>query len=138
MDRRRFAVVALAGVLPWVIVTWDTGWYPLFSVGFASVSPFSFTTLPTYLARVGNVPSHLSGWPLATMLYVVALVTAAMDEADAYVVAGFLGLAAFNVGLLALSVSDQQGILAVPLGVVWLLVAGAWVVYEEWPTESHR
>ena len=140
MNRRRFAVVALAGVLPWVVVTWDTGWYPLFSVGFAHVSPFpftssSFTTLPAYIARVGTVPNHLSAWPLATLLYATGLAAAAFDEADAVVVAGFLALAAFNVGLLAFSVSGQRGILALPVGVVWLLLAAAWVVYADLGTE---
>ena len=130
MNHRRFAVVALAGVLPWVIVTWGAGWYPLFSVGFASVSPVSFTTLPEYLARVGSVPSRLSAWPLATLLYATALAASAFDEADRVVVAGFLVLAAFNVGLLAFSVSGQRGILAFPLGALWLLLVAAWVVYE--------
>jgi uncharacterized protein (TIGR04206 family) len=135
MNRRRFAIVALAGALPWVIVTWATGWYPIFSLGFAHVaSPVTdstFTSLPAYLSRVGTVPSHLNAWPLATLLYATGLAASAFEEADAVVVAGFLALAAFNVGLLGLSVSGQRGILALPAGVLWLLLAGAWVVYEE-------
>ena len=136
MNYRRFAVVALAGVLPWVLVTWDTGWYPIFSVGFANISSFpfassSFTTLPAYLGRVGTVPSHLSAWPLATLLYAIALASAVFEKADSVVVAGFLGLAAFNVGLLAVAVSGQRGIIAFPVGALWLPLAAGWVVYAD-------
>ncbi|MDL0129134.1 TIGR04206 family protein, partial [Halobacterium salinarum] len=55
--RRRVVAVALAaGVVPWVIVDWSNGVYPLFSVGFVYPESMTVVGLPTYLRSVGTVP----------------------------------------------------------------------------------
>lgn len=134
--RRRLLVVALAGLLPWVVVTWPGGWYPLFSYGFASLSPFSFTTLPGYLSRVGTVPPHLNAWPLGTLTYLIALAAAAAEGMRRSILAGFLLIAGAQVGILAVNLSGQRGILAVPLGTLWLWAAAV-VVFAEPLFEEH-
>ncbi|MFB6072726.1 MAG: TIGR04206 family protein [Halobacterium sp.] len=129
--RRRFLAVLLAGVLPWVAVTWPGGWYPIFAVGFAHLDPPSFTTLPAWVDRVGTVPSRFSAWPVATVLYGAGLAAAAIDDADGVVVAGLLALSAANVALLAMSLSGQRGVLAVPVGALWLVAAAGYAVYRD-------
>lgn len=131
--RRRLAVVALAGALPWAVVTFDGGWYTVFSLGFLHVDPFLFTSLPAYVSRVGSVPPRLTAWPTATLLYAAALATAVLDHVvglDSRVPAGLLFLAGVDVGLLALSLSRQSTILAVPVGALWLWAA-VWVGYGD-------
>jgi uncharacterized protein (TIGR04206 family) len=120
MSRRRLAVVLLAGLLPWVVVTWPSGWYPLFSAGFVHLDPLTVTSLPAYHARVGGIPPHLSAWPTAVVLYLGAVLSALFDDPNPRLSAGLLVFAGLSVLLLASSLSDQRGILAVPLGTVWL------------------
>ncbi len=131
--RQRLAAVVLAGALPWVVVTFDGGWYPVFSFGFLHLDPFSFTSLPGYVSRIGSVPPRLTAWPTATLLYVAALATAVLgcvSSLDARIPAGLLFLAGVDVGLLALSLSRQPTILALPVGALWLWAA-VWVGYGD-------
>ncbi|AHG04010.1 hypothetical protein HALDL1_10665 [Halobacterium sp. DL1] len=125
MNRRRVGVVVLAGLLPWVVVAWPGGWYPIFSAGFLRVETLAFTSLPTYVARVGAFPSHLQAWPIAVLLWAGAVVTAAVDRVDSAVTVGLLALAGASVLSLSLSLSGQRGITAVPLGTLWLWAAAA-------------
>jgi len=125
MNRRRVGVVVLAGLLPWVVVAWPGGWYPIFSAGFLRVETLAFTSLPTYVARVGAFPSHLQAWPIAVLLWAGAVVTAAVDWVDSAVTVGLLALAGASVLSLSLSLSGQRGITAVPLGTLWLWAAAA-------------
>ena len=129
--RRRLAVVLLAGVLPWVVVAWPAGWYPIFSVGFLRLDTLAFTSLSAYVDRVGTVPNHLAAWPIATVLWAGGLLAAAFEDTSTVVVAGFLLLAGFQVGLLGLELSGQRGVLAVPVGALWLILAASWVVYDD-------
>ncbi|MFC3476489.1 TIGR04206 family protein [Halobacterium litoreum] len=123
MRRRRTAVVFLAGLLPWVAVTWPGGWYPLFSVGFLQFDPLTFTSLPAYVERVGTVPEHLSAWPIATLLWAAALASAPFERVDGTVTVGLLALAGASVLSLSLELSGQRGITAIPLGALWLWAA---------------
>ena len=125
MRRRRAGVVFLAGALPWVVVVWPSGWYPIFSVGFLHVETLTFTTMPAYVDRVGDVPSHLQAWPIAVLLWAGAVVTALVDRIDAGVTVGLLALAGASVLSLSVSLSGQRGITAVPLGTLWLWAAAA-------------
>lgn len=123
---RRLALIVLAGGLPWVVVTFDGGWYPIFAVGFFQVDPVSFTSLPRYVDAVGSVPPRLTAWPTATLLYGLAVATALWEHVaslDWRVPAGLLFLAGVDVGLLGVSLSGQQAILAVPVGALWLWAA---------------
>ncbi|WP_336037446.1 TIGR04206 family protein [Halobacterium yunchengense] len=131
--RRRLLLAALAGVLPWVVVTFDGGWYAVLSAGFAHPDPGSFTSLLAYLDRVQTVPGRLAAWPTATVLYALALAAAALDHVvgvDSRVPAGLLFLTGVDVAVLAFSLSGQRGILAVPVGVLWLWSA-VWLGYRD-------
>lgn len=119
VDWRRVLLVLLAGVLPWAVVTWDTGWYPVFSAGFASLHPLSFEFLPTYLATA-YVSASFAALATGALMYVLALASALAGDPDARVTAGLLVLAGFSVASFAWGVSKQQGILTVPLGTLWL------------------
>ncbi|MXR20683.1 TIGR04206 family protein [Halobacterium bonnevillei] len=133
MTRRRLAVAVLAGLLPWVVVTFDGGFYTMFAGGFLHLDPFSFTSMLEYLGRVPTVPARLTAWPTATLLYALGLAAAVLNHVsgfDARVPAGLLFLAGVDVGLLGVSLSGQQGILAVPVGAVWLWAA-VWVGYGD-------
>jgi uncharacterized protein (TIGR04206 family) len=123
MTRRRLAVVLLAGLLPWVVVTWPGGWYPLFSAGFVHLDPLTFTSLPTYHGRAGGIPPAFSNWPTAVVLYLGSLGSALFDDPDPRLTAGLLVLAGVSILLLASSLTEQRGILAIPLGTVWLWTA---------------
>ncbi|WP_232702054.1 TIGR04206 family protein [Halobacterium wangiae] len=125
MNRRLVGVVVLAGLLPWVAVTWPSGWYPIFSVGFLRIESLAFTSLPTYVDRVGAFPAHLQAWPIAVLLWAGAVVTALVDRVDAAVTVGLLVLAGASVLSLSVSLSGQRGITAVPLGALWLWTAAA-------------
>lgn len=123
----------IAGVLPWVVVTFDTGFYTIFAAGFLHLDPVSFTSILEYVGRVSSVPPRLTAWPTATLLYALALLAAVLDHTsglDSRIPAGLLILAGVDVGLLGLSLSGQQGILAVPVGAVWLWTA-VWVGYAD-------
>jgi uncharacterized protein (TIGR04206 family) len=133
VTRRRLAVAALAGLLPWVVVTFDGGFYTIFAGGFVHLDPLSFTSMLEYLGRVPTVPARLTAWPTATLLYALALAAAVLDHVsgfDSRVPAGLLFLAGVDVGLLGVSLTGQQGILAVPVGAVWLWAA-VWVGYGD-------
>lgn len=112
-------------------MTFDGGWYPLFSLGFLHLDPVSFTSLPQYVDSVGVVPPRLTAWPTAVLLYAAALAAVVLDHVaglDSRVPAGLLFLAGVDVGLLGVSLSSQQGIFAVPVGALWLWAA-VWVGY---------
>ena len=47
---RRWAVLLAPLVLPWVIVTWDEGWYVVFSAFWVDPGP-RFVTMAEFLAR---------------------------------------------------------------------------------------
>lgn len=119
VNRRRVAFVVLAGVLPWGVVAWDTGWYPVFSLGFASLDPFRFTFLPVYLSHA-MVSSGFAALATGSLLYAFALASALLGDPDERVTAGLLVLAGFSVASFAWNVSGQRGIVVAPLGTLWL------------------
>jgi len=123
--RRVVAVAVLAGLLPWVVVVWENGAYPLFSVGFLYTESLTFTSLPAWVERTGTVPPQYRAWPVATTLWLAGTVAAVLNV-DRRVTAGLLVLAAGSVGSLALALSRQQTVTGVPLGA---LALGAAAVY---------
>jgi uncharacterized protein (TIGR04206 family) len=125
MRRRRAGVVLLVGLLPWVVVTWPDGWYPMFSLGFLRVETLTFTSLPAYVERVGDVPSHLQPWPIAVLLWAGAVVTTLVDRVDVAVTVGLLALAGASVLSLAVAPDGPRGLNALPVGGLWVWSAAA-------------
>jgi len=125
-DRRRVVVAAvLAGLVPWVVVAWADGAYPLFSVGFLYTESLTFTSLPVWVERAGTVPPQYRAWPVGTLLWLLGVAAAAWGV-DRRVTAGLLALAAGSVVSLSLALSRQQTVTGIPVGAVAL---GAAAVY---------
>ena len=123
--RRVVAVTLLAGLVPWVVVAWENGAYPLFSMGFLYTESLTFTSLPAWVERIGTVPPQYRAWPIATVLW-LAGVAAAVWGGDRRLTAGLLALAAGSVGSLSLALSRQQSVTGIPVGA---LALGAAAVY---------
>ncbi|MFB6266102.1 MAG: hypothetical protein ABEI31_00465 [Halodesulfurarchaeum sp.] len=112
----------------WPPLTWPSGWYVVFALGW--VDPGGRVVfLPTYLtmAAPGLGPrSYLLTWPLATGLYLLA-VLGSLSLPRSRRVATILGSGLFLSGLLVgfygWGISGQGGILAVPVGTPVLWVA---------------
>ncbi|MDL0145426.1 MULTISPECIES: TIGR04206 family protein [Halobacterium] len=125
--RRRVVAVALAaGVVPWVIVDWSNGAYPLFSVGFVYPESMTVVGLPTYLRSVGTVPPALRAWPTAVALWGGGVAAAALDV-DWRVTAGVLAFAGGSVVSLAAAVTAQPSLTGVPVGAGALWLAAGYV-----------
>jgi len=127
--RRPLALLAVA-LLPWSVLT--TGEL-VFAWGLVTTDPVHVTTLTDYLfVYTMGLPTRLLAWPVAVLLYLLALASAAVGAVgpeDRRVTAGLLVLAGashlrFSVGL------ARPGALAVPTGTVLLWLAAWWF---HWP-----
>lgn len=131
--RLRVLAVVLAGVLPWAAVTWDSGYYLVFSAGYTTRGFSGFTSVVSFVSASRVAPPYWSAWPLATGLYLLALLgvllTLLTRRDDRRVTAGLLLLAGLDVVWFAVGVSGQRGILTLPLGGLWLWLAA---LYEYW------
>ena len=130
---RRLLALLLPGILPWGVVTWPTGYYLVFAVGWSVGGLSDFRTLPTILEAGGAGASAAGPWLAGTILYVASLAAAALaavDREDRRLTAGLLFLAGASVLLFALRSSAQRGILVVPVGVLTLWAAAIYA-YED-------
>ncbi|WP_115863746.1 TIGR04206 family protein [Halorussus litoreus] len=127
--RRLLALAALA-IAPWTVL--GAGDF-VFAWGLATVDPLHVTTLPDYLfVYTAGLPARLLAWPIAVLLYLLAVVSAALGTAgweDRRVTGGLLVLAGashlrFSLGL------SRLGLLAVPTGSLLLWTAAWWF---HWP-----
>ncbi|WP_135827921.1 TIGR04206 family protein [Halorussus halobius] len=127
--RRLLALLGLS-LLPWsVLATGDV----VFAWGLATTDPIHVTTITDYLfVYTAGLPARLLAWPVAVLLYLLALASVAVGAVapeDRRVTAGLLVLAGashlrFSVGL------ARPGVLAVPTGTVLLWLAAWWF---HWP-----
>ncbi|GGL56667.1 hypothetical protein [Halocalculus aciditolerans] len=124
VDARRVLLVLLAGALPWAVVAWDTGWYPVFSAGFASLDPLRFTLLSVYFSRAVVSPGF-AALGTGAFLYLLSLASALAGDPDERLTAGLLVLAGLCVASFAWRVSGQRGVVVAPLGTLWLWAAAA-------------
>jgi len=128
--RRVVAAAVLAGLVPWVVVAWADGAYPLFSVGFLYTDSLTFTSLPAWVERTGTVPPQYRAWPIATTLWLTGVAAAAWDV-DRRLTAGLLALAAGSVVSLSLALSRQQTVTGVPVGALALGAAAAYAAFAD-------
>jgi len=135
-DYRRPLALVLPGLLPWTVVTWPTGFYLVFAFGWTGQGFRGFQALPTVAAATGGTTVP---WVVGTLLYCLALVSAALslvDREDRRVTAGLLYFAGASVVVFSLRLSGQSGILAIPLGVLTLWLSATYVYRDRFPWAS--
>ncbi|MFB6131205.1 MAG: hypothetical protein ABEJ28_10335 [Salinigranum sp.] len=127
----RAAVFLLAGLLPWGVVTWSSGFYLVFALGSTAVGLAGFNLLPVpVLAPV--TPGFAIAWVVGTGCYLLALASAALgyvDREDRRVTAGLFVFAGVSVLRFAVELSGQRGIVVLPVGTATLWLA-ALVAYR--------
>lgn len=131
---RRWLVLALPLVLPWVVVAWDGGWYVLFSAFWIDPGP-RVVTLPQYLSRTTVTLSSRSvvlAWPAALLLYLSGVATTTVRPDRPILAASLFWLAGLAVGFYALGISEQAGLVAIPVGglVLWIVAGYAYLVTQ--------
>lgn len=127
----RAAVLLLAGILPWGVVTWSNGFYLVFVFGSTRVgfSGFNVLSVPLFAPIT---PGFTVARAIGALCYLLALGSAVLgrfDLEDRRVTAGLLFLAGVSALQFALELNGQRGILVLPIGVVTLWVA-ALVAYR--------
>jgi len=129
IERRRAALVLAAGAVPWAVIPYETGAALLFSVGQMTSQPFVFQPVYRYILQGGPLPQPLLAWPMATFLYLLAILSTALalvGAEDRRVTAGLFALAGLDVLYFAVVFSSLRlRVLAFPTGVVVLWLA-AW------------
>ncbi|MFB6093750.1 MAG: hypothetical protein ABEJ77_02250 [Halanaeroarchaeum sp.] len=129
MNRRvRWAILLAPLLLPWVVVSWGTGQYVLFALGWIDPGPRIVTVLALFGGRRSGLA--VSGFALAHLLalglYVGALgwlLVRRQRGPGSPVASGMLFLAGLNVAFYGLGTARQAGLVAIPLGVAWLFLA---------------
>ncbi|WP_246045739.1 TIGR04206 family protein [Halorussus ruber] len=127
---RRLLALAAMFLVPWTVLT--TGDL-VFAWGLLSLDPLHVTTLPDYLfVYTRGLPRRLLAWPVAVLLYLLAVGSALLGlvgREDGRVTGGLLVFSGVSGLQFALGMT-RSGLLAVPVGVV-LLWTAAWWFY--WP-----
>jgi len=133
---RRTALLLAAGVLPWVLIPYESGLSLVFSFGLVTPRPFHVQSVVDYVTFTRALPEWLLAYPTAVGLYVTAVASRALATAgleDRRVTTGPLALAGLDLLYFAVSFSERRiGIVAVPVGVALLWLA-AWANRpDEW------
>lgn len=134
---RRLALVLFAGLVPWVVVVTDpdSTISLVFTVGFVTLDPLHLTPIWDYVSAVrGGLPPALSMWPVATFLYVLAVVSAVIGwqfgREDRRLTGGLLVVAGLSLLPVALAVGRPEAVTAVPVGTIGLWLV-AWIGYRD-------
>ncbi len=138
MTRRLVAALA-AGALPWTaIVVGGPGGSDVeyvFAWGLLTTDPLHAVTLPAYLfEHTAGLPDRLLAWPVAALLYALAVgstaVGAAVGPEDRRFTAGTYALAGASLLAFALGVARRNPdvAVAVPVGtaLLWALAWWSW------------
>ncbi|MFB6139785.1 MAG: hypothetical protein ABEJ26_05050 [Halosimplex sp.] len=126
----RAAAVALAAIVPWLVIPYEGGVSLVHSVALVSPETGAVTSVYHYVfVYTRDIPAALLAWPTATLLYAAGIGSAALslvDREDRGVTAGLFALAAFDVVYAAVGFSSYRtGTIAYPLGAAVLAFA-AW------------
>ena len=126
--RARWTLYLTPLVLPWVVVSWGTGHYTLFALGWIDPG-FRVVSMLTFLTHGAvslGTRSFTLAYPLALALYLVGLALVARRDADGSVLGASLWfLSGLNVLFFALGVARQGELMAVPLGTAWFWFVGS-------------
>ncbi|MDZ7702600.1 MAG: TIGR04206 family protein [Halobacteriales archaeon] len=131
MSTRAAAAVVAVGVLPWLVVLSGDSVGFVLSVGLLNPATGHLTTLPAYLFELTRgLPEPLLGWPVATLLWLAAVVSALVGRAvgreDRRLTGGLLVLAGLSLLPLAVAVGRPRGVSALPVGAVGLWAVAWW------------
>jgi uncharacterized protein (TIGR04206 family) len=125
---QRLLAILLVGLLPWVVLFYPGGAEVYFAYGFVSYQGV-FVSLPTYLSMVvvSVLPQRLLVWPVSAVLWLLALVSAALGSYEDWrVTDGLLVLAGLNQLIFAIGFWTAEGYVALPIGAVLLLGLTWW------------
>lgn len=137
MTRRLLAALA-AGALPWTAIVVGYGGSDLeyvFAWGLITTDPLHAVTLPAYLfEHTAGLPDRLLAWPVAVLLYAMAVGSTAFGTAvgpeDRRFTAGTYTLAGASLLAFALGVArrNPEVTTAVPVGtaLLWGLAWWSW------------
>jgi uncharacterized protein (TIGR04206 family) len=124
---QRLLAVLVVGLPPWVVLFFPGGVEVYFAYGLVSYEGV-FVSLPNYLSMVpvSILPQRLLAWPVSAVLWVLALVSAALGTyEDRRVTDGLLVLAGLSQLVFAVGFWTVEGYLGLPIGAV-LLGSLAW------------
>jgi uncharacterized protein (TIGR04206 family) len=130
VGRRRLLLVLAAGLVPWVVVPYESGASFVFSFGLVSPPPVRVESVVQYvLVDTVALPPSLLAWPTATVLYFLALASttlAVVGHEDRRVTTGLFALTGIDLVYFAVAFSSARlRVVALPLGVILLWLA-AW------------
>ena len=133
-SRRRLAVVALLGLLPWTILVIGSELTLVFPAGLVNTDPLQFVSIYDFFVRyTDGLPSFIVSWRTGVLLYLVALASALSGvvwREDLRITAlALVGAALSQVGVF-LGFNRRLGSVALPVGTVVILTA-VWWYY--WP-----
>ena len=131
-DWRWVALLALPLLAPWVLVTWEGGWYVLFSVLWVDPGP-PIVTMPEFLwqARFAVASRTLATtWPVGLALYLAGLLTVSLRPERRVLTTSLFWLSGLMILFYGLGLSVRADILALPFGTVaaW---GAAWASYRD-------
>lgn len=131
--RRRLLVVTALGLLPWTIITSPGTVTLVFPFGLVDGASGHLILINEYLRfSGGQVAPFLRAWPIGVALYVGALSSAVggvFGFEDARLTGGLLVVTAVSQLPLLAGVSRRMGYLALPVGIVFIVVVAWWI----WP-----
>lgn len=131
--RRRLLVVAVLGLIPWTVVTSPGTVTLVFPFGLIDGNSGHLILIHEYLRLSGEqIAPFLRAWPIGVALYAGALSSAVgglFGFEDARLTGGLLVVTAVSQLPLLAGVSRRMGYLALPVGIVLMVVVAWWI----WP-----
>ena len=132
--RRRLAVVALLGLLPWTVLVIGSELTLVFPAGLVNTDPLQFVSIYDFFFRyTEGLPSFIQSWRTGVLLYLGALASALSGvvwrEDPRITALALVGAALSQVGVF-LGFNRRLGYVALPVGTVVILGA-VWWYY--WP-----
>ena len=124
----RLVATAAVGLVPWLVVRSAGTWSLVGSFGLVGPAPWHVTPVWTYLLELtAGLPPGLVAWPVAAVLWLAALASAAggalLDREDRRLTGGLLVLVGLSLLAVAGTVGRSRGAVALPVGTaaVWLV-----------------
>lgn len=130
---RRLLVVVALGVIPWTVIIAPESVTLLFPFGLVDGNSGHLVIVHEFLRLSGGqVAPFLRAWPIGVVLYAGTLLSAVgglFGREDARLTGGLLVATAVSQLPVLAGVSRRMGYLALPVGVVLMLLAAWWM----WP-----